>query len=299
MVVLGAEIPAELLARVQAWLHRDVGCLIGRVEYAKDRFAIGAVNSRAELIELRALFGEALATGEVLSCLVLLEPGNAALPGLPISELVRYLDDKYFAGTEEAGARRVEMAEAVTYNLSYHLRCPVTGAETAFGDFDQVAFYPQAVDKGDPLYDPSMYAPFVCVNITSDAYGFAMIAEDRRARGARSDRPFHSLDKAERHEIYDAALREFQKLAERTIENYGRATDPAVLTPICLTDGATHYIAQHDESAFVETMKRPFRSEMPCLYVPRIIAQWELHFELGIQPDMSAIYSPAVPELNS
>jgi hypothetical protein len=297
MITLGAHLPPDLLDRTQAWLHSEVGCLVGRVEYAKDRVAVAAITSRTDLAEVRTRFGDELATGEVASCLVLVEPGNDALGRLPITELVRYLDERYFAGAgpTDVTTRRVAAAAAVTYSLSYDLRCPVTRVDTAFRDFDQVAFYPQAVDKHDPLYDPSMFAPFVCMNITSDIYGFAMLAEDLRKHQTKPDISFRSLLKTERHEVYDAALRMFQHLAERTIENYAHATDPAVLTPISLTQGRTHYIAQHDESAFAETAKRPFRNEMPSQYVPRIIAQWEAYFDHGVEPDMSGIYAASVP----
>jgi hypothetical protein len=297
MMTLGAHLPPGLLDRAQSWLRREVGCLVGRVEQAKDRVAVAAITSRCDLAEVRAQFGDKLASGEAASCLVLVEPGNDALGRLPVGELVRYLDERYFTGadTTDVTARRVEAAEAVTYSLTYDLRCPVTHVDTAFRDFDQVAFYPQAIDKNDPLYDPSMFAPFVCMNITSDVYGFAMLAEDFRKHGAKLNCSFGSLLKTERHEVYDAALRQFQRLAERTIENYARDTDPAVLTPISLTQGCTHYIAQHDESAFLETIKRPFRNEMPSQYVPRIIAQWEAYFDHGVEPDMSGVYAASVP----
>jgi hypothetical protein len=295
MIVLGAPVPAEVMTDAQAWLRSGVGCLFGRVHYGKDRFALAAVSSASELTEVRKMFGEALTRNGLLSCLVLVERENNELKRLPIADLVRYLDETYFNDQDDVVRRDVESVNGVSYSLSYTLRCPVTGVPVPFTDFDQVAFYPQAVNKDDPLYDPSMFAPVTCINITSDTYGFAKTSEDAHAHGSASARAFSAMSKKERGQVYDLATGQFQRLADRTIMRYGQATDPEVLEPIHVTDDGCHYIAQHDEAAFIETAKRSFRNEMPTLYVPRIIEQWEDYFEHGVTPDMSSIYAPSVP----
>jgi hypothetical protein len=163
-----------------------------------------------------------------------------------------------------------------------------------YSDFDQVAFYPQATDLADPLYDPSMSAPWVCINITSDTYGFSMLTADIHARSAAARIPVRQLPQDQRASLYGKAAKVFQRLAESTIQNYADATDPAMECPIRLTEDRRHYIAPHDESAFVELVKAPHRNEMPAVYVPRIVAQWEACLTRGFTPDMSAIYSAPV-----
>lgn len=71
----------------------------GRVSHRKGRFGVAAVASRAELSEVRALFGQALLSDDLLSCLVLIEPDSHDLTQQPIADLVRYLEEKYLSGT--------------------------------------------------------------------------------------------------------------------------------------------------------------------------------------------------------
>jgi hypothetical protein len=293
METLGTRVPDDMLTAAEDWLLRGVGCVVGRAHYGRGRFAVSAVSTKAEFREIRARFGRALAEQGMLSCLVLVEPENNELPKMTIAELVKYLDYTYFGDDSESSRRIVDSVRGTTYSLAYDLRCPVTGVTTTYPDFDQVAFYPQATDRNDPLYDPSMHAPFVCFNITSDIYGFSLTAADIRARAAAPKPGFTAMQKPEREEIYEKALRRFQMLAEKTIQNYGHATDPNVIEPIHVTPDGNYYIAQHDESAFIETVKSPFRNEMPARYARRIIEQWERYFQQGIHPDMTSVYAPS------
>lgn len=292
MLELSDNVPGDLSDQAERWLRRAVGCLFGRVHFHKERFAIASVSTAAELADVRAAFGEALRSRELLSCLVLLEPHNELQRGLPIEQLVSYLDDRYFTGID-AGRRDIPLVNGATYSLAYLLTCPVTGVPVTFTDFDQVAFYPQAVDESDPLYDPSMYAPFVCLNITSDSYAFALTCADRNE--ILTGRPLREVSPDERAEVYESALSAFQRLAEQSITQYHKATNAAVSEPIGLSQDNRYYLAPHDEAAFAETAKSRFRNEMPVLYAPRIIEQWERHFATGATPDMSGIYLPAVP----
>jgi hypothetical protein len=292
MLRLTADIPDDLADQAERWLRRAVGCLFGRVHCHKDRFALASVSNAAELAGVRRAFGDAICTQGLLSCLVLIEPGNNLLRAMPIERLVRYLDRKYFTATDSR-RRDIPIVSGAAYSISYTITCPVTSLAVLFTDFDQVAFYPQAADEDDPLYDPSMFAPFVCINITSDAYAFALTCADRSE--ILTQRPVRELSAAERSEVYDAALKAFQRLAEQSIAQYHNATNPDVADPIHLSDDRQYYIAPHDEAAFAETAKRLFRSEMPVLYAPRIIEEWERCFATGAAPDMTDVYLPAIP----
>lgn len=292
MLRLSADIPDDLADQAERWLRRAVGCLFGRVHCRKDRFALASVSSAADLSGVQEAFGAAIRTQGALSCLVLIEPGNDALPSMPIEQLVRYLDRKFFTATDSR-RRDIPLVSGVAYSISYTITCPVAGVPVSFTDFDQVAFYPQAADEADPLYDPSMFAPFVCINITSDSYAFALTCADRKE--SFTDKPFRELSAAGRSEVYEAALKMFQRLAEQSIVQYHKATNPATADPIDLSDDRRYYIAPHDEAAFAETAKKQFRSEMPVLYAPRIVEEWEKYFATGATPDMTNVYLPAIP----
>jgi hypothetical protein len=310
MRTIGGPVREELQAEAEQWLRHSVGCLVGRAEIRRERFLLAVADGPQDLEEVRREYGAALCTGDVASCLVLLEPENESLKQLPIGNLVEYLDERYFrsgtagtAGTAGASgaAATSELAgnsgNSGNYSLTYRLHCPVTEVEVEYSDFDQVAFYPQAMDETDPLYDPSMDAPWICMNITSDVYGFSMLTADvhRRRSGTGPVGPVGELSQEQRAELYATATKMFQRLAEGTIEKYARATNPEVLCPIHLAEGRRYYVAPHDESAFIETVKRPFRAEMPVVYVQRIIDQWEEFFSHKAIPDMSQIFNAPVP----
>jgi hypothetical protein len=287
-------IAEELQEQVEQWLRSGVGCLVGRAELRRERFLLAAVDGPEDLGAVKREFGSALRAGNVVSCLVLIEPEDESLKRMSIEQLVGYLDQKYFRA--DAVATPGNPGNPGNYSIAYRLLCPITGVEVDYSDFDQVAFYPQATDEQDPLYDPSMDAPWTCMNITSDVYGFSMLTADvhRRGCGTGPVRPVGQLPREQRAELYATATKMFQRLAESTIENYAQATNPEILCPIHLTEGRRYYVAQHDESAFIETVKRPFRNEMPVVYVQRIIDQWEEFFSHGAIPDMSRIYSAPV-----
>lgn len=71
-----------------------------------------------------------------------------------------------------------DLVNGSSLNLHFKLRCPITNEIVEFGDFDSIAFCPQANNLDDPLYDPMVSAPYPCVNITSDIFVFSLFTSD-------------------------------------------------------------------------------------------------------------------------
>jgi hypothetical protein len=269
--------------RLQEWLKSQVGCLLGRRAFQRGDFVIASVASRAELGVVIDMFYAAILCAQKVSCTILIEPQNELLRTLPASQVIGHLQQNYFSDFGDIGA---------SYKLDFQLPCPVTNCNVIYSDFDQVAFYPQALKLDDDLYDPSMYCPWIAINVTSDVYAFSRMVADT------SRKLFHrkpsELSKTEQTEVFSQSLEMFQRLAEGTINNYGQATDASRLCPIHLTTDRNHYIAQHDEAAFAEHIKRSHKNEMPVVYCKRAIEKWRSYFEGGPEPDLLDVYIPSV-----
>ena len=66
--------------------------------------------------------------------------------------------------------------------------CPVTGKDTIY-EFFSVAFCKNSGNPRDPLYDPSLGAPFTAINTTSDAFAFARLVHDQAMRAVGTGSP--------------------------------------------------------------------------------------------------------------
>lgn len=286
MRTVGGPLTDGLRAGAEDWLRNGVGCQAGRAELRRGRYVLARADGPRQLAAVRHDFGVELRGGDAVACLVMLEPENPDLAALTVEKLSRYLEERYFpeAGTDGGADHR----------LHYRLPCPVTGLEVDFGDFEQVAYYPQATDEADAGYDPSRAAPWVCVNVTSNVYGFSMLAADVHRRGSHSGRPIGELAAEQRAALYATALRMFQHLAESTVRDYGEATNAELLCPVHVTEDRRYFVAQHEGSAFVSTSRRAHRAELPVVWAQRVIEQWEGYFERAVVPDMSGVYSPPV-----
>ena len=272
----------SMASRLHEWLRSQIGCLFGRRSYQRGEFIVAAVHCQEDLRVVRQMFRVALLTDRKASCLVLIEPENQELLAMRAACVVDYLNRYYFSDA---------CSGSKSYRLCIRLRCPVTGCDVVYNDFDQVAFYPQAIDNTDPLYDPSMYCPFVAINITSDTYAFSLVVAEKSL--SLYGRAPTNLTTSERAEVFSHSLSLFQRMAERTVQNYAVQTDTALLCPIHMTFDKRFYVAPHDEAAFAEYEKVQHINEMPLVYCARIIQQWTQFFEFGRRPDFSEIYVPS------
>jgi hypothetical protein len=166
-------------------------------------------------------------------------------------------------------------------SLVLHLNCPVTGCRVAFCDFDGVAFVPSAVNEADPLYDPLMAAPPHMVNINSDVYAFAMFTRDHSLKHYGCE--VHELTRRERRHLFGRSAEAWQRIAERTINNYAKLVNQS-MCPTFLSHDRRFWTANHRDPAFAEHVKKPYVHEMPVVYTKKIVSVWEDYFERGVTP---------------
>ena len=150
--------------------------------------------------------------------------------------------------------------------------CPVTGRDTSYAFFS-VAFCRNAADPRDPLYDPSLSAPFTAVNTTSDSFAFARFVHDHalKAWGLAPYEMTHDREAVEL--LFRRCVVAWQNMSITTIQNYSRTTvDPA--RGVHLSDDQTRWYAAHNDPVFAELEKCPHVHEMPVAYASRLTAKW-------------------------
>jgi hypothetical protein len=289
MLRLGVVSKADerLMEAVERWLAREVRCVFGRREYAMKRYAVAICGSPAEFEAANAAFVAALRDGRASACLYVHRDQARATAQPSVAAAVRMLREDLLAG------RLADDPEAAVVSQPLTLPCPVTGEPTAYPDFDLVAFYPQALNELDPVYDPSNHAPVVCINQASDLYGFALMTRELLEVGQRRN-GVAMLEDAHRDQVIEKAKRMWQDMASRTIEAFGEFTNPSRLCPAHVSADQRYYVTQHDEAAFGEAEKLEHYSEMPVIYLERLIREWRRFFERKAPPDLSHVMRPAL-----
>jgi hypothetical protein len=281
-----SEQDAALASEARAWLARRVNCLFARREFAMERYCIAIVETPEEFEVANTEFLAILRQGLTTACLYIYrdqERAKAMSAGQAIRTLFAMLPEP------RGGWRRQGHSVA----QSVELLCPVTRLMTTFPDFDCVGFYPHADDKNDPHYDPSNHAPFICINQTSDLFGCARMTGDLiDGRGPifREQMKDHTVREA----LFAKAQRIWQDLAVRTIQGFGAAADAALVCPPHLSKDHNYYVIEHDESNFMDIEKNRHISEMPALYMTRIVAEWERAMETGNAPILRNLMRPAM-----
>jgi hypothetical protein len=287
-VQLGVESPADarLCDRVEHWIAKSVDCVVGRREMSKSRYCVAVIGSPQEFAAANREFQCLAEAGSATGCFYVARDQQrvSALPD--VASATDFLRTEMLSGFRE-------IASGESVSQSFSLTCPVTGVVTAFPDFDLVGFYPQAGRTDDPLYDPSNFAPFVGINQASDLFGFARftadlaVANGRAAPGAFRCPQF-------REEMFARAGRVWQEMARRTIESIGAKTDRTRLCPAHISGDGHFYVTPHNESAFGEGEKLEHFSEMPILYLERLLDEWRDFFAAGAPPRLKHVTRPAL-----
>ncbi len=274
----------ELAAELENWIARKVDCVLGRREFSQGRYCIAFVADRQEFRNANAQFSQLLRQGCASACYYVSRAAYKVAALESSADAIAYLKTSVLP--EELGGGGTDAAAQ-----AFQLICPVTGLPTVFPDFDFVAFYPQAEREGDALYDPSNAMPFAGINQASDLYGFTRFVRDLADRLGIAEIGAHP----ERDALFQKAKRMWQGMAVRTFENIGKRTNAALVCPVHVTADERHYVTPHDESAFAELNKRIHRSEMPVVYLDRLIAVWETAFATGKAPCLHGVIRPAEP----
>lgn len=266
----------ELLDDMGRWFTACLGCLAGRREYQKKRYLVEVARTKEEVLSIYSNYVSRLRDRTAVACLFVCPSDSSESKGV-LPQITRL--STLFECLSATSAKDLLNGGALNINLK--LVCPVTNVEVLFSDFDAVAFCPEADDPSDDLYDPLMSAPVPSVNLNSDLYSFAMFTRDMSLQKYR--REVFDLSEVERLNLYGSVTSGWQKIAERTIEAYIELTDVRKC-PVFMPSDKSHWFANHQDPAFAETSKDLYRHDMPVLYAPKIICQWEMFFQTGKMP---------------
>jgi hypothetical protein len=280
----------EVLEEMARWLGSGLRCIAGRREYQKGRYLVRVVDEDNDILDLFSEFTRRLATQQSVGCLfVFNEPAFYRNGPACVEDAMMYLSER-MAILSDVPATTLLNGGALNKRLT--LPCPVTGSETEYDDFDAIAFCPQADDESDPLYDPLMAAPYLCVNITSDIFAFAMFAKDTSELHA--GKPPHEIeDRAEAKSILTRCAEPWQRMAEKTIKNYAAITNTA-RCPVHLTEDRRNWVAFHKDPAFAETKKERYIHNMPLIYANDVVDAWTSYFDGGESPSLSQVSTAGV-----
>ena len=250
------------------WLERGLQCSAGRREFRLGRYLVARFRNGAEYAEAFGQFRRAVAGERKTGFLALLVHDEARCKSVE--------DELQILGQAMVDAGRASdlhsLIRGETVSTPIEVTCPVTGKDTSY-EFFSVAFCRNAANPRDPLYDPSLSAPFTAINTTSDAYAFARLVQDQAMKGwGRAPWEMtHDRDAIEL--LFRKCVIAWQNMSATTITNYGRvAVDPS--RGLHLSEDRKKWIAAHNDPVFAELVKCPHMHEMPVIYATRLCAKW-------------------------
>jgi hypothetical protein len=260
-------VPHAKAGALQAWLEAGLQCMAGKREFRLGRYEVAFVRTGADYATAFANFRAAVADHAKTGFLAIFGYDGQCQT---VEQEVRLLG----AAMRDAGLTDDPLAliEGRALGTPIEVACPVTGRNTAY-EFFSVAFTQNAANPTDPLYDPSLSAPFTAVNTTSDAFAFARLVHDQAMRAF--GRPVYDMtdDRDAVEALFRRCVTAWQNMSVTTISNYSRvAVDPA--RGVHLSEDRAHWYAAHNDPVFAELKKCPFRHEMPITYAARLTAKW-------------------------
>ncbi len=259
--------PHHKVDAFQTWLENGLQCAAGKREFRLGRYHVARFRTGADYAREMAQFRGDVAEHRRTGFLAIFTHEAHCES---VEEELQLLG----AAMREAGMTDDETALIAGRTLATPLEvaCPVTGMETIY-EFFSVAFCRNAANPHDPLYDPSLSAPFTAVNTTSDAFAFARLVNDQAMR--LWGRPVHEMthDRDAVELLFRRCVTAWQNMSITTITNYSRvAVDPA--RAVHLSEDRTRWSAPHNDPVFAELKKCPFQHEMPVTYAARLTAKW-------------------------
>ncbi len=257
-----------VLDEINAWMTSKLPCVAGKREYRLGRYMISNA-SKATVPNILTEYLAKLPRNRAVACLMVFNNPAHYEGSSDVGQTFRFLADQMALISDVSSER---LANGAALSKSVELRCPVTNQVTVFDDFECIAFCPQSADKRDRLYDPLMYAPYPCVNISSDTYAFSRFVADS-AQTAWGKMVFEEKDLARVAKLLDVCVQRWQRIAKATIGNFIAITDTS-LCPVHISNDEKHWIAAHKDPAFAEQIKEAHQHELPVVYARRIADRW-------------------------
>ncbi len=251
---------------VNDWLANDLRCSAGKREFQLGRYVVSHVRNGYQFAASFDRFAAEVAKFEKTGFLAIVQSRQTFRNSADeLRMLGQIIVDAGYA--ESAGA----LIRSETVAIPLDIDCPVTGLATTY-EFFPVAFCCHAGNPSDPLYDPSLSAPFLAINTTSDAFAFGMLVRDL------SQRHFHCApheipSRSDFERLLARCVAAWQNMSANTIQSY----EKVALRPdraVSLSEDQHYWQAPHNDPVFAELEKAMHRHEMPVIYAKRLAAKW-------------------------
>lgn len=263
------EVPASSSVEgLTRWMSTELACIAGRRELAKGRYAIADLAEEDVRAVMASFCEEVRQLRKVaLICLIPRTPANMA-PSTPSIDVLRELSA---VGASLSGQCAEALLNGAVLEMPLLLDCPVTGAPTTYSFFG-VAFCPQAANAGDALYDLPLAAPYPLINITSDAFSFAMFVRDM-AIERHGLAPHQIGERQDRITLFADCVARWQRFSLHTLATFAERTE-GTSCPVRVSDDGRSWQAAHNDPVFAETTKEAHTHEMPSIYAAGLAEQW-------------------------
>ncbi|MFC5067096.1 hypothetical protein [Flaviflagellibacter deserti] len=250
----------------QNWLQKDLLCSAGKREFRHGRYQLARIRNGQELKGAIDKFRDAVKDHSKTGMLSVLDTCGRRFENS--FEELSVLGDLMFEAGLCSSAEAVVDGETVVVEIE--TVCPVTAIPTVYSFFP-VAFCQSAANPADELYDPSLSAPFTGINMTSDAFAFALLVRDQSIRlyGAP---PSETCVDANR-KLFHHSVTTWQNMSANTISSYNkRSACPE--RAVHLSDDRRSWFAAHNDPVFAERRKEVHSHEMPVVYAQRLCDIW-------------------------
>jgi hypothetical protein len=259
-----SEIPSQPF---EEWLETGLRCSAGKREFQLDRYSVAHIKTGEQFNDAVGVFRRDVAEFRKTGLLAIV----SASPDLPDSvaelrALGQIIVDAGYAPDAD------QVIDAYTVAIPFAVTCPVTGIETDY-EFFPVAFCRHAACVGDPLYDPSLSAPFLAINMTSDAFAFGMLVRDLSHRHFHCE-PYEISDRRDFDRLLDRCAGAWQNMSINTIRSYNKVSE-TVERAVDLSEDQRWWTAPHNDPVFAELVKETHSHEMPIVYARRLCDKWK------------------------
>lgn len=249
------------------WLDTGLLCSAGKREFKLDRYHVAYVGSGEDYArELEFFRREVIAFQKT---------GFLAILSTDTSDCRMAEDELWLLGRIMRDAGLAPSVAALiggeTIAIPFQVPCPVTGEETIY-EFFPVAFCRNSANRDDPLYDPSLSAPFTAINATSDAFAFAMLARELSIKNL-GQIPSEVTEREKLEPVMTRATEIWQNMSVNTIQSYNRAAG-CPHRAVQLSEDRRFWLAPHNDPVFAELKKQEHAHEMPRIYASRLSEKW-------------------------
>ncbi len=248
------------------WLATDLRCSAGKREFQLGRYSVCHVRNGYQFAEAFDRFAGEVAQYAKTGLLTIVPTRRPYADSVEELRLLgQIIVDAGYA--ESAGA----LIRSETVAIPLDIDCPVTGLPTTY-EFFPVAFCCHAGDPADPLYDPSLSAPFLAINTTSDAFAFGMLVRDLSMRHFHCP-PHEIASRGDFERLLGRCVTAWQNMSVNTIQAYQKVAVTAERA-VSLSDDERFWLAPHNDPVFAELEKAMHTHEMPIIYAQRLAAKW-------------------------